>query len=85
MIHRERVSIAHRVHESQDFPLKDTGGSAYYRLMATWVASVRTNWDAVLAFTLVYVAIAMTLGPGFYFLFWYLCGCAYVIQVALKR
>ena len=32
--------------------------------MAGWLQSLRRNWDAALAFVLVYAAIAVYLGPG---------------------
>jgi hypothetical protein len=53
--------------------------------MATWLTSLRSNWDAVLAFSLAYLAIAITLGPGYYFLTLYVTGCAYIVRTALKR
>jgi hypothetical protein len=53
--------------------------------MATWLTSLRSNWDALLAFSLAYLAIAMNLGPGYYFLTLYVTGCAYIVRTALKR
>ena len=58
---------------------------SYHRGMAAWLTSLRHNWDAVLAFTLAYIAIAVNLGPGYYFLCLYLTGCLYIIRLALKR
>lgn len=53
--------------------------------MTAYVQSLRRNWDALLAWSLVYLAVALNLGPGYFFLLWYLAGCAYVIRTALKR
>jgi len=53
--------------------------------MSQWISTARSNWDALLALTLAFVAIAVTLGPGYYFATWYLVGCAYVTRTALKR
>jgi hypothetical protein len=53
--------------------------------MAESPASLRRNWDALLAFGLVWTTIAIYLGPGYYFLFLYLLGCGYIIKLALKR
>ncbi|MDP9237328.1 MAG: hypothetical protein M3P30_08025 [Chloroflexota bacterium] len=53
--------------------------------MVTYLHVLRGNWDAALAFTLMWLAIAITLGPGYYFLSLYLTGCAYIIKQALKR
>ncbi|MEX2225211.1 MAG: hypothetical protein WEB52_02030 [Dehalococcoidia bacterium] len=53
--------------------------------MSDWLRSLRRNWDALLAFTLVFGAVGLYFGPGYYFLLWYVVGCAYFIQVALKR
>lgn len=53
--------------------------------MAAWVSGLRENWDALLALSLAFLAIALNLGPGYYFLTWYLVGCGYIIRVALKR
>jgi hypothetical protein len=47
--------------------------------------SLRSNWEVVTAFLLVYVVIALYLGPGFFFLAWFLNGCAYIIHLALRR
>ena len=46
---------------------------------------MRNNWELVLALALWWAAIAMMLGPGYYFLFLYLLGCGLIIRVALKR
>jgi hypothetical protein len=53
--------------------------------MSQWITTARSNWDALLAFTLCFIAIAVTLGPGYYFAIWYLLGCGYVVRTALKR
>jgi hypothetical protein len=47
--------------------------------------SLRQNWDFALALLLVYAAIGINLGPGYFFLAWFLHGCAYIIHTALKR
>lgn len=46
---------------------------------------IRSNWDAVTAFVLAFTAIAIVLGPGWFFLTWYFAGCAYLIYLCLKR
>lgn len=53
--------------------------------MTSWLQTARRNWDAFLAFGLVYFAIALVLGPGWYFLTLYLNGCVYIIHRALWR
>lgn len=53
--------------------------------MGAWLQRLRCNWDALLAFGLFWTAIAIHLGPGYYFLFLYVLGCGYLIRVALKR
>lgn len=57
----------------------------YPQSMTERLAVYRQNWDALLAFALVWVAIAVNLGPGYYFLAFYLSGCAYIIKIALSR
>lgn len=52
---------------------------------ATWVAGIRKNWDSLLAFSLAFLAVALNLGPGYFFLAAYLGGCGYIIRFALKR
>ena len=47
--------------------------------------SLRQNWDFALALLLVYAAIGINLGPGFFFLTGFLHGCGYIIHTALKR
>ena len=47
--------------------------------------SLRHNWDFVLALLLVYFAIGINLGPGYFFLTGFLHGCGYIIHTALKR
>ena len=53
--------------------------------MGEWLRRVAANWDVILAFALVWAAVAVYLGPGYYFFLLYLLGCIYVIRVALKR
>lgn len=53
--------------------------------MTERLAVYRQNWDAFLAFTLVWIAIAVSLGPVYYFLALYFGGCAYIIKIALSR
>jgi hypothetical protein len=53
--------------------------------MSEWLRSLWRNWDALLAFTLVFAVVGIYFGPGYYFLLWYVIGCAYFIRVALKR
>ena len=65
--------------------LKSFRESAYYRAMGNWLRTAGPNWDALLAILLVYAVVAIYLGPGWYFLVWYVCLCGYVIRVALKR
>ena len=57
----------------------------YYRVMVDWVRSMSRNWDALVAFLLVYAVIAIYLGPAYFFAAWFLNGCAYIIHVALRR
>ncbi len=47
--------------------------------------SLRQDWDFVVALLLVYAAIGINLGPGYFFLTWFLHGCGYIIHTALKR
>jgi hypothetical protein len=53
--------------------------------MSEWLQGLRRNWDVILAFSLVFIVIGMYLGPGYFFLTWYVLGSAYIIRVALKR
>lgn len=53
--------------------------------MGVWLHRLRGNWDAVLAFTLLWTTIAIYLGPAYYFVLFYLLGCSYIIRIALKR
>lgn len=46
--------------------------------------SVRENWDAILAFTLVYAAITLNLGPAWAVAIWFLNGCGYIMYLALR-
>lgn len=52
--------------------------------MKNWLLQARKNWDAFLAFFLCYIAIAIWLGPGYYFLVWWTIGSLYVLKVALE-
>lgn len=65
--------------------LKSRGDTPYHQGVTAWLGKLRGNWDAVLAFSLAWAAVAIRLGPGYYFLFLYLLGCAYIIRMALKR
>lgn len=53
--------------------------------MAGFARSLRRNWDAALAIALVYMAIAIYLGPAFVFVACFVSGCGYIVHVALKR
>jgi hypothetical protein len=53
-------------------------------MMADFIRSLRRNWQVILAFTLVYAAIALNLGPAWVILAWFVNGCAYVIYLALR-
>lgn len=53
--------------------------------MSNWLHQLGQNWDALLAILLVYVVVAIYLGPGYYFLLLFVSGCGYVIRTALKR
>jgi hypothetical protein len=53
--------------------------------MTTWLRTAGQNLDVLLAILLVYVAVAICLGPAWYFLLWYVSLCGYVIRTALKR
>lgn len=52
--------------------------------MSDWLRSLVRNWDVLLGFSLAFLAVAIYLGPGYYFLLWYIIGCAYLIRAALK-
>jgi hypothetical protein len=71
--------------QGQGNGLKSLRESTYYRSMMSWLEALRRDWDAVLAIFLIYVVVAIYLGPGYYFLLWYLTLCACVIRTALKR
>jgi hypothetical protein len=49
-----------------------------------FVQSIRRHWTSILAFTLVYAAIMLNLGPGWAFAVWFLNGCGYIIFLALR-
>ncbi len=53
--------------------------------MKDWLRMAAKNWDAVLAFTLFFLVIAIYGGPGYYFLVWWLLGSLYILHVALRR
>lgn len=53
--------------------------------MTATLSRLRSDWDAILAFSLAWIAIAVNLGPAYYFLLLFVVCCAYVIRVALKR
>ena len=53
--------------------------------MTNWLHRARQDWDALLAILLVYAAVAIWLGPGYYFALLYVCLCGWVIRTALKR
>ncbi len=53
--------------------------------MAQWLRSIGRNWDMFAAVVLAYIAIAIYLGPGYFFAAWFLNGCAYIIHTALRR
>ncbi len=65
--------------------MRFTRESDYYRAMTNWLHYLRQNWDALLAIMLVYVVVAIYLGPAYYFVLWYVSLCGYVIRTALKR
>jgi len=65
--------------------LKSLRESTYYRSMMNWLAALRRDWDAVLAIFLVYLAVAIYLGPGYYFALWYLVLVACIVRTALRR
>ncbi|MBF6600084.1 MAG: hypothetical protein IVW36_06210 [Dehalococcoidia bacterium] len=51
--------------------------------MKNWLTQARNNWDALLAFLLAYLAVAIWLGPAYYFLIWWVVLTLYVVKVAL--
>ncbi|HZP56378.1 MAG TPA: hypothetical protein VFC53_02345 [Dehalococcoidia bacterium] len=53
--------------------------------MRDWLRTLRQNLDALVAFTLCFVAVAMYFGPGYYFLAWWTIGTLYLVRVALRR
>ena len=53
--------------------------------MVDIVRSLRGNLDAALAVMLASMAIAINLGPAWFFVAWFLGGCGYIIHTALKR
>ena len=57
----------------------------YYRSVYDLFNSLRRNWDVALAVVLAYTAIAICLGPAYFFAAWFLNGCAYIIHTALRR
>jgi hypothetical protein len=53
--------------------------------MASWFAALRRNWDAVLALSLFWAAVAIYLGPGYYFAVLYVLLCLLIARTALRR
>ncbi|MEX2245347.1 MAG: hypothetical protein WEC75_01555 [Dehalococcoidia bacterium] len=53
--------------------------------MGGWLRKAREHWNVLLAFALAWTAIAIHLGPGYYFLLLYVLGCVYIVRTALKR
>jgi hypothetical protein len=53
--------------------------------MAQRLRSIGRNCDMFAAVVLAYIAIAIYLGPGYFFAAWFLNGCAYIIHAALRR
>ena len=53
--------------------------------MVDWIRSLRGNWQSTLAWVLVYLVIAIYLGPVWFVLAWFVHGCAYIINMALRR
>ena len=47
--------------------------------------SLHENWNLVVACCLVYAVIGIYLGPGFFFLTWFLNLCGLIIHTALRR
>ncbi len=65
--------------------LKSLRESPYYQSMVNWLEALRHEWDAVLAIFLIYIVVAIYLGPGYYFALWYMILCACIVRTALKR
>jgi hypothetical protein len=65
--------------------VKQLRESASYRSVTTWFSTLRENWHALLAVVLISAAVAIYLGPGYYFALCYVSLCGYVIHTALKR
>jgi hypothetical protein len=53
-------------------------------MMAEFLRSIRRNWNAILAFVLVYAAITLNLGPAWAIAAWFFNGCGYIIYLALR-
>ena len=53
--------------------------------MASWIAVLRRNWDALLAIALFWTAVGIYLGPGYYFAFLYIYFCLLIARTALRR
>ena len=47
-------------------------------------ANAKKNWDAILALSLAWIALAIWVGPGYYFLVLWTLGSLYVLKVALE-
>lgn len=52
--------------------------------MGEFFQGIRRNWASILAFTLVYAAIMLNLGPAWAVAVWFLNGCGYIIFLALR-
>lgn len=57
----------------------------YGLVMVDIVRSLRRNLDAAVAMMLVSMAIAIYLGPAWFFVAWFFGGCGYITYTALKR
>jgi len=53
--------------------------------MDNLLLALRSKWDFYLATALAFIAVGVTLGPGYFFLTCYVSGCAYIVRVALRR
>lgn len=57
----------------------------YHQAMSRWLGSLRRNWDAAIALALGWAAVAIYLGPGYYFILLYVLLMLLIIRVALRR
>lgn len=53
--------------------------------MNDFVRSLRSNVGVAAAVALMSMAIAVNLGPVWFFATWFVSGCGYIIHTALKR